>query len=93
MKKNIEIEERAIRALKRTWQRIGYDILACFGDAEQVTLDASDVREAVTTCGFATGYPMDHGDDPEAVEWLGSQSEARQERILREAFPRGNYGA
>ena len=87
------MEERAVRALQQTWQSIGYDVLACYGDAERAILDASEIRESVTGCGLIGGYPESYGNDVEAVRWLEEQSEAKQRRIINQAFPKGRYGA
>lgn len=86
------MEARAISALQSTWGAIGYDVLNCEGDVESAVLTADIVREAVSSCGFVTGYPMDYGHDDEAVKWLEAQSYDEQERILAKAFPDGNYG-
>ena len=89
-----EMKARAVAALHRTWQAIGIDMLACFGESpEQVTLSGRDVQEAVASCGFKGGYPEFHGDDREAILWLDNQSEACKRAILDTAFPRShNYG-
>jgi len=91
-KTTIDLQERAVHALRRTWQSIGYDVLHAYG-GEQVELTAAEVREAVTACGFVGGHPEQYGDDREAVRWLDRQPRTRQERIVRSAFPRGRYGA
>jgi len=86
--------ERAVQALRRTWQAIGCDVLACGGeDPEQVVMDAEEVRDAVSACGLGSGgYVEMYGDDEAAVKWLGEQSHEKQDELLAEAFPAGRYG-
>jgi len=83
--------ERAVTALQQTWQAIGYDILNCYGG--DVNLPGDEVQEAVSSCGFAGGYPSMYGGDPLAVEWLEKQERKVQDAVLKEAFPPNiNYG-
>lgn len=92
------IEDRAIIALNRTWDAIGYDALQTLVDCGEVkdidhaSMSREDVIDMVASCGFVGGYPMDHGDDHEAVTWLEAQPQKVQERILRKAFPHARYG-
>jgi len=100
------IRARAITALQKTWQAIGYDVMSGFAAeaagyptsepdmeaAASVVLNEVDVRESVSACGFASGYPDMYGDDKQAIEWLEEQSTAVQDAVLAEAFPEGRYG-
>ncbi len=87
------MESRAARALQRTWQAIGADVLMAHGNVEEVTVGAEEVREAVTSCGFVGGYPAIFGDDRAAVEWLDGQPQFVQDALLSTAFPEGQqYG-
>ncbi len=85
--------DRAVAALKRTWNAIGYDCLAAGGrNPERTVMSAEDVRDCVGACGFATGYPADYGRDPEAVEWLEGLGYEEADAVLALAFPKGRYG-
>jgi len=95
------LRERAIAALVATWGAIAYDTLQGIAAARagypttepsveatmQVTLSGDEVAGSVTSCGFATGFPADYGDDPEAVEWLEGLPFDEQDAIVAEAFP------
>jgi hypothetical protein len=58
---------------------------------ERAVMTRSQVIESVTSCGFTGGYPMSHGGDNEAVEWLEKQPRKRQEQICKKAFPHSRY--
>ncbi len=93
-----EMEQRAIRALHRTWNAIGYDALQAAVDCgeaksvDEVTMTRAEVIDMVTSCGFIGGYLADYGDDHEAVAWLETQPRKVQDRLLKEAFPHARYG-
>src|SRR5262252_1636120 len=99
-----EMEERAAKALRRTWAAIAPDVLENAAglmrrrakrgtSAESVTLSRDEVIDAVTGCGYANGHPESHGQDEEAIRWLDGQPDAVKERVLRAAFPDTGYGA
>jgi hypothetical protein len=58
----------------------------------QAVMSRAEVIDMVTSCGYKGGYPMNYGDDKEAVEWLESQTEAKKQVLLRKAFPLARYG-
>ena len=92
------IEQRAIVALARTWDQIGYDCLQAAVDCSEaddinkVSMTRDEVIDMVTSCGFVGGYPETNGGDKEAVEWLEAQPEKIHNRILKKAFPHARYG-
>jgi len=92
------MEQRAIRALSRTWDVIGYDSLQAAVDCgeaknvDDVVMTRAEVIDCVASCGFMGGYPESYGGDKEAVEWLESQPEKVQNEILKKAFPHARYG-
>jgi len=85
---------RAEVALRRTWETIGHDVLACGGeDPEQVVMDAAEVRDAVAACGLGPdSYVGMYGGDEAAVKWLDEQPREKQDELLARAFPAGRYG-
>jgi hypothetical protein len=85
------MEQRAIRALRRTWEAIGGDYLQLAAEDGATHMKQDEVIDAVSACGFKGGYPMTHGDDKEAVEWLESQMTKVQDKLLKEAFPHARY--
>lgn len=92
------MEERAVTALVRTWDAIGYDALQCMVDAgevkniNQAVMTRAEVIDMVTSCGFVGGYPMQYGDDKEAVKWLEVQTDEVLKPIYKKAFPLARYG-
>jgi len=93
-----EMRRRAARALAATWDAIGYDTMQTYvdcGEAENindVVLTRDEVIDMVTACGYKGGYPMSHGNDKLAIEWLDGQTEEVKQEILMEAFPHARYG-
>ena len=93
-----DMEQRAVMALARTWDAIGYDCLQCAVDCgeytniDAVSMKRAEVIDMVTACGYKGGYPETHGGDKEAVEWLDAQPEKVQNKILKKAFPHARYG-
>ena len=92
------MEQRAICALARTWDQIGWDALQVavdcgeVDDINKVSMTRAEVIDMVTSCGFMGGYPETNGGDLEAVKWLEEQSTRVQNKILRKAFPHSTYG-
>jgi len=92
------MEQRAIRALARTWEEIGWDALQTAvdcgeaDDIDKVSMTRDEVIDMVTSCGFMGGYPETNGGDLEAVKWLDAQPTRVQNKILRKAFPHSTYG-
>jgi hypothetical protein len=92
------METRAARALSVTWDAIGMDTLQSYVDCgeakdiNKVVMSRAEVIDVVTSCGFATGYPKDFGNDKEAIEWLEAQSETVKKRVCKKAFPYARYG-
>ena len=97
--KREKMEQRAINALQRTWDAIGYDALQCAvdcgeaDDINDVVMSQEEVIDMVSSCGFRGSYPMTYGNDKEAVLWLDQQPEAVQNDLLNRAFPHSRYGA
>lgn len=93
-----KMEQRAISALARTWDQIGWDALQVAVDCGEaknindVTMTRAEVIDMVTSCGFVGGYPETNGGDKEAAEWLEKQPAKIQNQILRKAFPHARYG-
>jgi hypothetical protein len=85
------MRQRAVTALKRTWQAIASDVLDSMFAANAGQLDSADIIHIISQSGFHHGWMQDHGGDYEATIWLETRPEWLQNAILQEAFPANQF--
>ena len=79
------MKERMLRALQRTWQAIGPDVLQCLGEGGSLS------REEVVETVLDADHVRVYGDDAEAAEYLYSLPYAEMKEIAREEFSSDSY--
>jgi hypothetical protein len=77
------MKKRILRAMYRTWDYIGHDLLCETGDISQ-----AEVIEVVLDADRVTFF----GDDKEAARILYELSYPEMKKLAKEAFPFKRYG-
>jgi hypothetical protein len=78
-----DMKKRIIRAMSRTWDYIGHDLLYETGDISQ-----AEVIEVVLDADRVTS----HGGDYDAAKTLYELSYPEMKKLAKEAFPFKRYG-
>src|SRR5256885_1768099 len=89
-------EVRIRRALERTWQAIGYDMLSAAAedmgrDIDGVNLPRDDVIEIVLDADYLELNGGLARNDP-ALLWFRALPKAQQDALARKVFPLRSYG-